>query len=174
MKLSRSKTKIKPWINDELAKEIRYKNNLHKIALLNPTSENKEKFRKLRNSITNKTRRAHGNFYQKIINGEKQNLKTLWDLFGKVVNTQKVRDGKKIRELKSKEKKITNDKDIADTLNDFFCGTGQELAKKHNDDLESYKKYMGQATKDSTELIPTNKVEVFDIIRMLKKIMWGR
>ena len=173
MKLSRSKTKIKPWINDELAKEIRYKNNLHKIALLNPTSENKEKFRKLRNSITNKTRRAHGNFYQKIINGEKQNLKTLWDLFGKVVNTQKMRDGKKIRELKSKEKKITNDKDIADTLNDFFCGIGQELAKKHNDDLESYKKYMGQATKDSIELIPTNKVEVFDIIRMLKKKSCG-
>ena len=173
MKLSRSKTKTKPWLNDELAKEIRYKNNQYKLTLLNPTAENKEKFRKLRNSITNKTRRAHGNYYQEIINGEKQNLKTLWDLFGKVVNTKKVRNGKKIRELQHKKKKITNDKDIADTLNDFFCGIGHDLAKNHNNDLESYKKYMGHATQDSIELIPTNKIEVFDIIRTLKKKSGG-
>ena len=69
-------------------------------------AENKEKFRKLRNSITNKTRRAHGNYYQEIINGEKQNLKTLWDIFGKVVNTKKVRNGKKIESYNTRTRKL--------------------------------------------------------------------
>ena len=168
-KLSRKKTKNKPWINAELASAIRQKNDLYKVTLLNPSAENKKKLAKVRNKLTNRIRREHGNYYQEIINSEKQNLKKLWDIFGKVINAKKMRDRHKIRELKSGNKSITNDKDIANSLNNFFCGIGQELATKHNNDYELFKKYLGPTTHESIELIPTTETEVFDLIGILKK-----
>ncbi len=40
-----------------------------------------------------------------------------------------MRDRQQIKELKIKHKGITDDKEIANALNDFFCGIGQDLAK---------------------------------------------
>ena len=168
-KLSRKKTKSKAWIDADLANAIRYKNDLYKRTLLNPTAENKKKLAKVRNQLTNRIRREHGNYYQEIINKEKQNLKKLWDIFGKVINTKKMRDRQRIREIKIGNKKITNDKEIANSLNNFFCGIGQELASKHNNDYDQYKKYLGPTTQESIELTPTTETEVFDLIGILKK-----
>ena len=104
VRLSRTKAKQKPWISEELMQEIRKKNKLYKETSENPTIENKKKFKELRNKVTNQIRREHGAYYQNIINSEKKSLKTLWDIFGKVLNTKKSRDNPKIRELKVNNK----------------------------------------------------------------------
>jgi hypothetical protein len=168
-KLSRRKSKHKPWISAELAKEINYKNKLHYETLHNPTSTNKAKLKKVRNQVTNKIKSAHGKYYQNIINGEKNRLQTMWNLFGSVMNPKKTREKTKIRQLKVKQKNVTDDKEIANSLNDFFCGVGSELAKKHNNDYETYKKYLGPRILESIELTQTEEIEIFHILGNFNK-----
>lgn len=173
IKLSRTKTKDKPWISESLKKMIHEKNKLYKEASEYPTQENKKKLQTLRNQVTNKLRKEHGEYYQKKINSEKQNLKKLWDLFGHVMNAKRNKEKPKIRELKIKNKSISSDKDIANSLNKYFCNIGNDLAKKHDDDYTNYKKYLGPKVQESIVLKPTTALEVSIVICGLKKKSCG-
>ena len=169
VKLSRTKIKHKPWISSELIKEIRQKNKLYKRCMENPTKENKLKLRNLSNKVTNKIRKEQGIYYLNIINSEKKTLKTLWNLFGKVMNTKKNREKPKIQELKVKNKSITDDKEIADTINNYFANIGKNLADKHDKDFNKFKDYLEPAVKESIDLTPTRPLEVLLTISSLKK-----
>ena len=135
----------------------------------NPTKENKLKLRNLSNKVTNKIRKEQGIYYLNIINSEKKTLKTLWNLFGKVMNTKKNREKLKIQELKVKSKSITDDKEIADTINNYFANIGKNLADKHDKDFNKFKDYLEPSVKESIDLTPTRPLEVFLTISSLKK-----
>ena len=167
--LSLAKAKQKPWISEELMHKIRKKNKLYKEMSESPTLENKKRFRELRNKVTNQLKREHGAYYQEIINSEKKTLKSLWNIFGKVVNTAKNREKPKIRELKVNNKIINDDQEIADTLNKYFSCIGKKLADKHDNDYNKFKKYLGTEVTESIELRSTTTLEVFEIIGRLKK-----
>ena len=173
IKLSRTKAKQKPWLSAELIKAIKEKNKLYKLTSENPTSENKNKLSKLRNQVTSQIRKEHGKYYQNIINGEKQNIKKLWDLFAHVLNAKRNKEKRNIRELKVNNKSITNDKDIANALNEYFCNVGKNLASKHDDNYDNFKKYLGTPVQDTIDLKSTSTKEVFEVMRCLKKKSCG-
>ena len=167
-RLSRAKCKQKPWISADLKKEIIIKNKLYRETIRNPTPSNKVRLKEAKNKVTNHIRSAHGKYYQNKINGEKQNLKTMWNLFGKVINSKKMKDQNNIRELKLGKKIITKNAEIADALNSFFCNIGQDLSKNHSSDYKEYSKYLGPRLNIDIELKPTSNIEIFDIIGTLK------
>jgi hypothetical protein len=120
-------------------------------------------------------------FYQNKIKEEKQNLKVMWDIFGKVINPQKIKRPNNINALQIKEtkkvnnkiivnnKKITDDQEIANTINNFFSTVGPNLAKKHNPKPNEYKKYLKDKINSTIYLSPTNNPEIEELIINMNK-----
>ena len=119
-KLSIAKSKDKIWITPELKHKINQKNVLHQISIHNPTKENKDAFKKMRNKLTNEIKKTHGMYYQNKIQKEKQNLKVMWNIFGSVINPKKLKQNTKIDELTIGDKNIKDDQEISKAMNNFF------------------------------------------------------
>ena len=168
-RLSISKSKEKRWITPELKKLIKMKEISHKKAMANPTIENKTIFNKIRNSLTNKLRQAHGQYYQNKIQEEKQNLKVMWDIFGSVINPKKMKQSSKINSLEINNKKITDDQEIANTINNFFSTIGPKLAEKHKTNPNSHTKYLTNRINNTMYLFPTDQLEITNLIMNLNK-----
>jgi len=122
--------------------------------------------------LTNKLRKAHGLFYQNKMQEEKQNLKVMWDIFGSVINPKKMKQSSKINSLIIENKKIingktiiettkvTDDQEIANSVNNFFSSIGSKLAEQHN----AHKKYLTNKINSTMYLFPTNQIEIANLI----------
>ncbi len=149
--------------------------------MVKPTKENKLLFNKARNILTNKLRQAHRMYYQNKIKEEKQNLKIMWDIFGSVINPQKMKRQNNINSLQINQTKkvnnktivntvkITDDQEIANTINNFFSTVGPNLAKKHNTNPNEHIKYLKDKINSTMYLFPTNQLEIANLIMNLNK-----
>ena len=166
-RLSIAKSKDKIWITPELKHKINQKNVLHQISILNPTKENKEAFKKIRNKLTNEIKKTHGMYYQNKIQQEKQNLKVMWNIFGSVINPKKIKQNTKIDELTIGNKSIKDYQEISNAMNNFFSTVGSKLAEKHKTDDNSHKKYLTNRINSTIYLFPTNQSEIADLFAKL-------
>ena len=76
-------------------------------------------------------REAEENYFLSIIDKEKQNLSTLWNLVGDIINPNKIKRHTRIDKLIMDDKIIRDNNGIAETLNNFFSTFGNQLALKH-------------------------------------------
>ena len=127
-KLSRNRAKDKHWMTTGLRKIIVNKNRLYKKSLLKPTSENIKEYKQYRNITTTCLRKAEENYFLSIIDKEKQNLSTLWNLVGDIINPNKIKRQTRIDKLIMDDKIIRDNNGIAETLNSFFSTIGNQLA----------------------------------------------
>ena len=130
-KLSRNRAKDKHWMTTGLRKIIVNKNRLYKKSLLKPTSENIKEYKQYRNITTTCLRKAEENYFLSITDKEKQNLSTLWNLVGDIINPNKIKRQTRIDKLIIDDKIIRDNNGIAETLNNFFSTIGNQLALKH-------------------------------------------
>ncbi len=56
-------------------------------------------------------------YYREIIDARKQNVYTLWTIFGPIINPTEAHKSSKIQQLTHQGITYTNDKDIANTIN---------------------------------------------------------
>ena len=112
-------------------------------------------------------RKAEETYYRNLINNEKQSLHTLWNIFGSIVNPKKVKKNNKIKELFYNNKHITNDLQIADTLNEHFSTIRSKLANKIKSHT-SYRDYLNDPNPHSFFLHPTDINETLKVIQNLK------
>ena len=91
VKLSRKRSKDKVWLTRGLKKSIQRKGELYKKFLNSPTENNKEKYKRYRNKLTGMLRIAEGEYYKEKINEKKKSLKALWEIYGPVINPNKVK-----------------------------------------------------------------------------------
>ncbi|CAC5394082.1 unnamed protein product [Mytilus coruscus] len=79
-----------PWLTNEIKKKIRKKNRIHKIAKRRNNSKDWNKFKKIRNEVTNLVRKSKEDFnnslIKKVINNNASNknwwkISSLWDNF---------------------------------------------------------------------------------------------
>ena len=66
-----------PWINQALRKEIKERDKLYWISRKYPTTENKEIFKKLKNTNLNNQRKAERSYYREQFELNKQDLKEI-------------------------------------------------------------------------------------------------
>jgi exonuclease III len=167
VKLSRKRAKDKKWITEGLKISIKHKHKLFNNLILKPNPTNKTTYSNYRNILTDCIRKAEENYYKNLINSEKQSLHTLWNIFGSIINPQKIKQKNKIKELIHNNKHITNDAEIADTLNEHFSTVGINLANKINS-KSSYKSYLHHPNSHSFFLHPTDINETLKVILNLK------
>ncbi len=97
----------------------------------------------------------------------KQNVYTLWTIFGPIIKPTKARKSSKIQQLTHQGITYTNDKDIANTLNNYFSNIVKTLTENLTSD-NNYYSYLKSPTISSLYLEPAQNTEMIRIIKNLK------
>ena len=103
---------------------------MYKKYILKPTAENKAKYKDLKNKLRTTLKAAEENYYINIIEGQKNNLKTMWDTIGTIINPQKMKRKQRITQINYNNKTIRSDQEIANALNSHFSSVGKKLPGK--------------------------------------------
>ena len=147
--------------------DLRIGATLYRKYIKSPTFANKETHRKYRNLFTACNRKAADMYYRDIIDARKQNVRTLWSIFGPIINPTKTRKSTKIQQLTHKGLTHTNNKDIANTLNNYFSTIGTTLTENMASDT-NYISYLKNPIVNSLYLEPIQITEMVKVIENLK------
>ena len=98
--------KNKPHITKGIQVSIRTRNKLYKKYLNNPTDVNKAAWKKFRNKTSEVIKRAESLYYKGIISKHNNTSKNLWKIFGKILNSKKIKHNK-ISSIKINEENQT-------------------------------------------------------------------
>ena len=102
------------------------------------------------------------------MSGHKNSIKTLWNTFGKILNSKKIKHSK-IGSLNTNGTIQTEPQTISDTFNNFFSEIGEKLAKTFpNENNSEYKNFLGNSANHSMYLFNTTLEEVLNTIKSLK------
>ena len=165
--LSRKKAKNKSWFTSYLNKRVNLRDKCFQTKVLNPTPANTARFIKIRNEVNRELQKAEDEFYSSLMNKEKNNLKYLWEIAGKIINPGKIKQKGGIKSLKIKGKLTSCNIEIANGINKFFSTIGEELANKIKTKTD-FKRYLQNRRTQSMTLQLTDVPEVTKIIQSLK------
>ena len=168
-RLSRKRAKDKKWMTKGLRISIHQKNKLYHKSITKPTDDNKSRYKNYRNMLNNCLRRAEEKYFHDVLTEEKQNLKTLWEITGDIINPKKMKRNTTISKLQINGETLTDDLAITNAMNDFFTQIGQKLAGSHGNSTD-YKEYLNKAerNKESFYLYPVSIEETVKEISKLK------
>ena len=158
VQISRKRHKDKPWITKGILISIRHKNRLYKESILNPNDSNIHRYN-IYKKILCDWKRAEEVYYLNILNDRKHSAKNLWKHFGPILNNSKKRRGD-ISSLLVNGVKITEDKAIANTFNDFFSNVGRNLDQKIGGADKNFRKYLSNRMNSSFFLAPILETDV--------------
>ena len=161
------KLQSKPWITKDILKQIKDRNKLF-IKLKNQPHNNlvQERYKRLRNKITDNIRKSKKDYYKKNFDDNISNLKNTWKGIKDILNQKKA---SQISQINHNNVDITNPSEIANTFNNFFVNVGPNCEKKILLP-KSYKKpisYMGKPNPNILLLNPTTPDEINIIIKNL-------
>ena len=166
VKRQRSK---KPWVSAELLKLIEKKNFCYKNYINSPHERHKfEKYKKLRNDVTAKLRRAKRHYYFQKFDVIKNNSKDTWKLINTVLGKQK-KTLNKNQSFSHKNTVITNPIEISERFNEYFVKIGSNISSSIcNVKHEEFRTYMRSKISETLFFKPATKQEILDIGKSLK------
>ena len=171
VKLSRKRAKDKPWITTALKKSVQEEQQLYKSYKFNHSAENEKLYKRYNNQLRTHIRQCEENYYKDLFNDKKNSIKRLWTNLGHLLNPIKhSNNSRAIDKLLIDDKKIKDDNEIADTLNDYFADVGKNLSDNISSIKRSFKdyRYLKSPAPASIFLRPTNLAEVGSEIDKLK------
>ena len=99
-------------------------------------------------------RQAETHYSRNIFNHKKHNVQQMWKHLNYILNTEKNRDNQiSVDKLLINGKTITNDTEIANSLNDHFINIGYNLASTIDTGSNSFKDYLHDNISNSSSLI---------------------
>ena len=115
----------KLWVSLNLLTKIRLKNKLYKRFCCNPTYENEEKYKKIRNKVSSELRKAKKMYFYQRFNDCKSDLKKTWRLINSIFKKRKpilpqhfIHEGRTLNDPQL----------ISSVFNDYFNNIGPKLA----------------------------------------------
>ena len=164
--LSRKKNKDKPWINNELKREISKKNTIYRQYIKHPTDNLKQKLKKHQANLKRLLQEAQSQYYLKILESKQTSSKKAWSVINSLINhNSKAKNH--VSSLNHNGKEIKDPGNIANALNEYFCNIGSSMASKITSH-ESAEQYFDPSKNPSIFLSPTSTKEVFIEISKLK------
>ena len=83
------KIKANYWVNNSIIEMIYKRNHLHKVAILTKSTEDLEKYKKLRNEITLNIRKSKHAYYENEINTASNDPTKLWNILKQILPSKK-------------------------------------------------------------------------------------
>ena len=119
-RLSRQRAKDKPWITTGLKESTKQEHLLYQKFIFHSSEENKVAYEIFKNKLRSAIRKVEAEYYKNVFNSKTQSMKQMWKELGNLLNTQKKNKGRSISKIIINSKQKTDDKDIANALNDHF------------------------------------------------------
>ena len=160
----------KPWIDFELANDIRLKNIAHSKKSTTPTATNRNKFNILRNQVTYKTRKKMKKYFAEYFEKFRTNSRKLWNGINSAIARTNINKSLPIAIKDTKGNKIEGDQNIANEFAKYFKNVPSQTKKKIGSIENDYLYYLHKNKKIDSylELTNTNPEEVYDHIIKLK------
>ena len=167
----------KPWITKEIQKEIKEKHKMFSEYTKAPTAKKYEEFKKFRNNLDRKLKKAERTYTQTNLEKNSNNTKKTW----KILNNTLKRSKKKTHitpDIIGVNGWDTSDHDsstvrsspkfIANKLNTFFSNIGNEITKNLPEAKKSFKVFLGRKNKKAFRLFQIENEEIIKHIQDLK------
>ena len=159
--MSRKGVKDKPWITTGLKESIKRKHLLYQKFIFDSSEENKVAHKIFKNKLRTVIRKAE--YYKNVFSSKTQSMKEMWKELGKLLNKKKKNKGSSISKIIINTKIITDDKAIANELNDHFTKIGKNLADKVKTERNHlFKNYLTNPIHESLFLRPIDNNEVLN------------
>ena len=164
--LSRKRAKDKIWITAGLKQSVKKKAELYRKYLNHPTVENKQAYTSFKNCLTKLLRKAEADYYLEKVDAKKKNIRSLWQIFGPIINPGKAKKSNKIEKIQVRDNILTDKNDIANALKDYFINIGPQLRKK-TVNSNDFQQYLRNNQTNSFYLHPTAPTEISSLISKL-------
>ena len=168
------KLKLKPWISNGLLKSIKIKNKMFKFLHKNKDDlALKERYKSYRNTLNRVIRQSKRNYYHKILEKNKGNSKTTWDVVNELVNHKSRNKSLPLKLKTSAGDTVAEDSQIiADEFNNFFVSIGKEMASS----IQTCRSHVSSKifseeplrASNSIFLAPSTETEVCGLINQIK------
>ena len=114
-------------------------------------------------------REAERQYYMNNFDARKNGILNMWKIIGKTLNPKKDKSPNTINRLLIENKNITDDQEIAESLNSFFCSVGKKLADKLPKSKTSFRSYLTRPLKTSICVEPFSEIFVVETVERLNK-----
>ena len=148
VKLSRSKSKNKPFVTPGIRVCIKHRDKLYQNYLNNKNHINKQIWKKYSNKVRELLRKSESMFYKKQLNEHSGNSQALWKTFGKILNNKKS-SSHVVNKLRINNKEISDNYRIAEEFNKYFCSIGEKLAENFENSNYNYRNYLRNKVENS-------------------------
>ena len=160
VQVSRKRAKDKKWIMTGLKISIKHKNRLYMKYLKKPTDENKLAYARYKNKVTDCLRIAEMKYYEKFFSERATSANIMWKHLGSMLNPHKHKKTFRIPYLIKEGISISNDHEIANTMNRHFCNIGPELASRVPSEIDGFKKFLSNNIDETIFVSPTSEQEI--------------
>ena len=157
-----------PWITYGMLTSMRTRDSLYKKSTkeTDPTLKDNYygSYKACRNRIISLIRASKKQYYAKYFEENNTNVKKTWDGIRNLINVNK-KSSTKIDKILADNKCLTESKDIANSVNNFFVNIGNSVEAKIPQSSKSYNSYLRNLNFDSVVLHDCSHEEVLDIIQ---------
>lgn len=169
----KTKRPDKPWMTNGLHKACRKKNILYKEFLKHRTIEMENKYKKYKNKLINIMRICKKDYYNTMIDNNKNNIKGLWKVLNNIIRNEKSKGYPQY--FMNNDKTIDNMNEVVNGFNDFFVNVGPKLAEEISkpqpeEGKENVEDYL-VSNSSSMFLNAVNEHEILDIVNNCKNKM---
>ena len=124
------KLRQKPWITKGLLKSIRHKNKLYKTFITNKTESSFLNYKQYRNKLNHLLEIAKIQYYQISVIKNKNDSTKLWKTIHEILQTNTKKTNTNFELVNDKQKKTTDEPEIANIFNKFFSTVGSTMASQ--------------------------------------------
>ena len=122
--------------------------------------ENVTKYRKYKNILNSCLKQAEENFYQNIFSEKHKGIAHFWKAFGETLNAKKKKTNYKLQKLIIENQVVTDENDIVNGLNNYFCSIGQKLSSQIPTTAKHFESYLRNEVHETFFLAPVMAQEV--------------
>ena len=140
----------------------------HKRSDRKLLSENKLAYARYKNKVTDCLRIADMKYYEKLLSDRANSANIMWKHLGSMLNPHKHKKIFRIPYLIKEGISISNDHEIANTMNRHFCNIGSELASRQPSEIDGFKKFLSSKIDETIFLSPSSEQEISKEISKLK------
>ena len=118
--------KLTPWLTTDFRKLARSRDKLKTSAIKNKSSILMNSYKHVRNKVNNLGKKLKRDYFTKKIALYKGNLKEIWKTSNFLLNKRSKTTNVSCLDVEGRN--VTDSKEIAHSMNDFFCSIGKKLS----------------------------------------------
>ena len=158
----------KPWLGEDLKKSIQHKNKLYKLSRKYPVMDTIRNYKSFKCNLKKLLKQAEKNYFQELFEQYSGNMQRTWGIIKRIINKSSSNSMRSM--IKSNDRMITDDTEIANVFNEFFASVGPDLAKHIPETGKCPTEYIKNVTINSIVLENVTEKELINVINSLKKL----